>query len=119
MSPETKELYNKISEVELTMTKAMGEINSNIKELSVTVKAATEQLRDANKEIGEIKLTAADAKQRADGAHKRNDSTDEKLKPLVEANLIERVKKLEDNNRWVVVTVGAILLGAILRLVVL
>lgn len=107
---EYRELADKISRVEVTMAEKIGEVLASVRGLDATLKSGLEQIGTMREDVEKVKEMATKAKDSTDSAHKRIDA----LRPLSEANLVERVKGLETIVRWAAtLIIGAVILAVL------
>lgn len=122
--PEYKELSDKIGNVELKMTEKLGEVLAEMRGLGANITASLDHIKEMRADMERVKELATKAKDSTDSAHKRLDkqegdmkAIEANMKPITEANVVERLKGLETTVRWAATTViGAIIAGAIAAL---
>lgn len=94
---------------------------ASLRESVVRIEEAVKPIASMKKDLDELNKTVVEVTASAKSAHKRLDGHKEKIeeKPSVErVNAIdERVKKLEVNQRWVVTTIGAIIIATIAKFI--
>lgn len=95
-----RKLSDKIGQVNLDLTKALGEIQGTMGQLVAKLETVDVIKRD----LQEVRDMARDTNASAKSAHKRIDEMNIELKPLTDANTVERVSKLESNQKWLVTT---------------
>lgn len=119
MQPEMRELSDKISGVELKMTEKLGDILAEMRGMNATAVATFDRMKEVQVDMEKVKETSTKAMDSTNSAHKRLDSqaselkeVEANIKPLVESDLLNRVKGIETNIRWVAITViGAVILA--------
>lgn len=103
-----------MGQVELKLTEKIGEVLSKVSEMSAHMASSLEHIRDMRQDLERAKETASRAKESTDSAHLRLNKVDLEIKPLTDANIIERLRSLEMTVRWGATTIiGAIILGGI------
>lgn len=112
---EYRELSDKIERVKDELVSQMTTVLVEMGKLSATVTSGLSIIGDLKSDVDKIKEISTKAKDSTESAHKRLDE----LIPLRDANLIDRVKRMEDINKFIGVTVGGAIILAIMGLILL
>lgn len=110
MEPNYRELSDKIERVKDDIGGHIQQLAVEVGKLGVTITTGLAGMQDMKTDISTVKDLATRAKDSTDSAHKRIDA----LRPVSEANLVERVKSLETTVRWVAtLIIGAVVLAVL------
>lgn len=117
---EIKDLSDKISQVNIDMTREMGkmqiEVSATMGEVRGTLSqivAKMEAMELVKRDLQEVRDLGRDSFQSTKSAHLRIDEVNTEIKPLIESNVLDRTAKLESNIRWTVTTLAVFILGLV------
>lgn len=117
---EYKELSEKLNQMNIDMTRQIGQIqtefSSTMGELRGTLGQLVSKLETMDsmkKDLQEVRDKTRDAYESTKSSHKRLDRLEKELSPIKEANPVERIAKLETDRRWTLTTLILFVLGII------